>query len=56
MAVGAPTDIIIILIGTIVFCVALARVVTLIAERPGTRSAARAPSAAATPGAPPAPR
>ena len=33
IAVGAPTDIINIMIGTIVFFVALARVVTLVAER-----------------------
>ena len=48
MAVGAPTDIINIMIGTIVFFVALARVVTLIAERLEKRSAERAQIAAAT--------
>ena len=51
MAVGAPTDIINIMIGTIVFFVALARVVTLVAERLKKRSAERAQIAAATPDA-----
>ena len=51
MAVGAPTDIINIMIGTIVFFVALARVVTLVAERLEKRSAERAQIAAATPDA-----
>ena len=51
MAVGAPTDIINIMIGTIVFFVALARVITLIAERLEKRSAERAQIAAATPDA-----
>ena len=51
MAVGAPTDIINIMIGTIVFFVALARVVTLIAERLEKRSAEKAQIAAATPDA-----
>ncbi len=39
LAVGAPTDIINIMIGTIVFFVALARVVTLLAEKLGKRGA-----------------
>lgn len=51
MAVGAPTDIINIMIGTIVFFVALARVVTLVAEHLEKRSAERAQIAAATPDA-----
>ncbi len=42
MAVGAPTDIINIMIGTIVFFVALARVVTLIAERLEKRASEKA--------------
>ncbi|MDO4436380.1 MAG: ABC transporter permease [Coriobacteriaceae bacterium] len=42
MAVGAPTDIINIMIGTIVFFVALARVVTLIAQHLEKRSAEKA--------------
>ena len=51
MAVGAPTDIINIMIGTIVFFVALARVVTLVAEHLEKRSAERAQIATATPDA-----
>ena len=39
LAVGAPTDIINIMIGTIVFFVALARVVTLLADKLGKRGA-----------------
>ena len=39
MAVGAPTDIINIMIGTLVFFVALARVVTLVANRLEKRAA-----------------
>ena len=42
MAVGAPSDIINIMIGTIVFFVAIARVVTLIANRLENRSAEKA--------------